>query len=152
MSDANARRAERLAFAEGRDPHDVATLTRRLRDGSLARERVELAAYCGHEWAPVVLGHGSRAATGWPDWLVARMTNDEGGPVVGMAVWLRGLERWGHEVCVRAAVASAREALASHEDEWLQAVLLGPDVASMLVGVQPVREAIQAALIEWALS
>lgn len=221
MSDARTRALER----EGDTP---AALTARLRDGSLTRDRLELAAYCGHA--------GAREVLPWPydcpacdgsgcfDWdgddpEECRNCGGLGGGYwadeAPNGAWLRGLERW-PGASVRAALAAGKTTLpcsccgGGHpscrrdclgEVEALSAIQLwlsgdssGVEIlpppdhggsgllyhlrrlaipcrkprllsspsslrtarwcceeAARIAGAQPVREAIQAALIEWAL-
>ena len=54
--DTRLRELERRFQATGSVEDEAAWITERLRVGELARDRVELAAYCGHEAACVVLG------------------------------------------------------------------------------------------------
>jgi len=71
---------------------EAAWLKARTAAGDLPAERLMLAAYLGHEAARTADGDALAA----PD---------------DLAEWVRGLERWGKEVLVRAAVAAARRVL-----------------------------------------
>jgi hypothetical protein len=65
-------------------------LLERVRVGDLARERLDLAAYCGHEGAALILAGSGEATPPVPETLT---------------LWIDGLRRWGLEVSARAAVA-----------------------------------------------
>lgn len=86
--DERLRAAERRALASGSVADEAALLTERLRAGSLTRERLELAAYCGHEAArvavdPVTGCFGPRGERLWG--------------ALALEPWVRGLSRWGPE-------------------------------------------------------
>ncbi len=88
MTDRSLRELERRARGGARDD-EAAWLAARVRAGDLPRERVELAAWCGHEGARAVAGVGAAAD---------RLDLDD---------WLRGLRRW-RRAPARAALAAAR--------------------------------------------
>ncbi len=87
MTDRALRELERRARGGTRED-EAAWLAARVRAGDLPRERVELAAWCGHEGARAVAGVGA-----------ADDLDLEG--------WLRGLSRW-RRAPARAALAAAR--------------------------------------------
>lgn len=121
------------------DPASVAALHARMRDGSLTRERVELAAYCGHEAAlQLAPWDGAEVRGSWG------IFDDDPTPQrVPLGRWLRGLRRWGHEAGVRAAAREA--AKCDSAGRFAMCLCMAPREA-------PVREAVQAALIAWALA
>ncbi len=88
MTDRALRELERRASSGSRDD-EAAWLAARVRAGALPRERLELAAWCGHGPARAVLG-GSTVADG-----------------LDLDDWLRGLSRW-RRAPARAALAAAR--------------------------------------------
>lgn len=59
MSDAGLRKAERRWRETGAVGDEAAYLLERVRVGDLKRERLVLAAYCGHKAARVALGEGA---------------------------------------------------------------------------------------------
>lgn len=90
MTDQRLRELERRA-REGGSPEDAARwLLMRERAGELPRERLELLVWLGH--APAVA-----ALAGQPLHVPRELES-----------WVRGLERWGPEAAVRAALAAAR--------------------------------------------
>lgn len=108
MSDARLRNATRAPVgveAKTRALHE------RMRAGVITRERVELAAYCGSEAARPVVGDGPHewavASSGY-SWFLSAID------CAPLAILLRGLERWGHLVMVRAAREAAKVALEAH--------------------------------------
>ena len=200
MSDAATRAKERATD----DPQaEVAVLAARLRDGSLTRDRLELAAYCGHAGAREALGVYPCGCPLGTDNLSACLGTPLA-PLANLDAWLRGLGRWPGAL-LRAAVAAAwavhacgfgcmggsaehraieaaeawladpselrlgaaHEACAGIGANWCYfAPLLPPPCgldatfgatpgpilsAAGEAGEQPVREAVCAALIEWAL-
>lgn len=128
MSDAATRAKERATD----DPQaEVAVLAARLRDGSLTRDRLELAAYCGHAGAREALGEvmcsgcdGNGLEFGMcsdPECCdqdhvrecsecVGSGTSPRPGPPADLGDWLRGLERWPHGL-LRAVVAAGKATL-----------------------------------------
>ena len=100
MSDARLRALLRR-WRETQDEADgVAYLRARLEVGGLEAERVELAAFLGHEVALSALG--AREAFPRPS---------------DLRDWVFQLERYGLEACVRAAVACLRMILPAEEPE-----------------------------------
>lgn len=65
MSDARLRDLQRIATASGSPSDEARVLTERLRQGSLTRERLELAAYVGHEAARVTSGFYCTCGHAW---------------------------------------------------------------------------------------
>lgn len=92
-------------------------MTRRVRAGDLSRIDLELAAYLGHAPARVALGPSvlSRGPY-FGGWAQGDFTADELARS-DLAFWIRGLERWGVPVLVRALVAVGRLALPRIEAE-----------------------------------
>lgn len=95
----------------------VALLSARLRDGSLSMERVELAAYLGHEAARQALGGswleswpmaGPNYDPDMPTGPARHELRDERADRVDLTSWARGLVRYGVESAVRCAIASGR--------------------------------------------
>lgn len=122
MTDRALRALERAQRAAPSVETEAALLRARLRAGTLAPERLELAAYCGHEAARWALGKCS-CGCGWPHGIAT-----VAGPFAtdldrhrdhtdsrDLPVWVAGLSRWEPAVLTRAAVAAARVAL----PEWL---------------------------------
>lgn len=187
MSDARTRALER----EGDTPE---ALSARLRDGSLTRDRLELAAYCGHAGAREAAGIYPCGCPVGTDELLACL----GVRPANLNDWLRGLERWPGALELASLAANVERFKlmpkgGSRYGVWLSidahsAWLINPSGRTWYVwidahgaadpdgnwlaapydivaadhrdrvercvegtGEQPVREAIQAALIEWAL-
>lgn len=92
MTDARLRELERRARSDGSTDEVAAWLLARLRAGALGRDRLQLAAYCGHEPARLALGVPVVSA---PEQL-------EG--------WVLGLRPW-RQAPARAALAAARQVL-----------------------------------------
>lgn len=91
MSDERLREAERKWKESGSVADEARYLLERVRVGDLTRERLELAAYCGHE--------GAAVATGAPP------------PPSACSTWANGLAAFGRAVLVRAAAEAAAHAL-----------------------------------------
>lgn len=129
MSDERLRTLERAAASGGPDER-AALLRARVRAGTLSQERLELAAYVGDADARAALvafeddpdvdgGHPTacipcRAFDGrnyvilrGSEWHCLKHAHEH----PDLALWVRGLSRWGSEVLVTAAVAAARQAL-----------------------------------------
>jgi len=102
MGDQGLRQRERLASALGSTEDESAWLKERLRSGSLTREQLELAAFCGD----LAAGHLA------PD----SFRPGPPGTEIGIREWAEELEAWGPEVLIRAASASLRMA----NDYWLE--------------------------------
>ncbi|MCW8137456.1 MAG: hypothetical protein KIT58_00955 [Planctomycetota bacterium] len=96
MSDTRLRELERRWNETGSPDDEAAYLLERVRVGDLTQERLELAAYCGHE--------GAR-----------RLTSTTA--VDDSEAWIAGLARFGHAVVVEAAIEAAR-CLCDGADEW----------------------------------
>lgn len=176
MSDHTLSSLRRRARQTGSVEDDSALLVARLRAGTLTRERLELAAYCGDEAA--------RAVLDWPKGVAAWCTT-YGDPT--FTAWLSGLSRWSGLyprapgwVLRRVALAAVeaweervggrgRDAGAEirrldlHHPMWTDpSRLWDPSRLNMVratvaeaaseIGEQPVREAICRSLVEWALS
>lgn len=130
MTDQRLRSRERAASL---DPAaESALLRERVRAGRLSPERLELAAYCGHEWARIALGRGGRChnagcveplerhpcllhgsgntyCLGLSEADVAQMTARHSGLELRLDEFVRGLSSWGQSVQVRAAVLACEE-------------------------------------------
>jgi hypothetical protein len=87
MSDEQVRELERRWRASGSIEDEAKYFAERMRVGDLPRRRLELAAYCGHAAALLVLG-------GEP-------------PSLELVPWIEGIDRWGKEAYVRGLVAMA---------------------------------------------
>lgn len=99
MSDQRLRELERAWREHGTPEREGAWLRERIRAGLLARERVELAAWCGHPGARAAL---EAAAARAPE-------------RVALREWTAPLERWGAEALQRAALAAFEVARAAVE-------------------------------------
>jgi hypothetical protein len=99
VSDQRLRDLERRWHETGAITDEAAFLRERVRAGALARDRLELAAYCGHEAARQALEQ-------------IKATR------VGLRKWAVGLRRWGGEAATRGAVAAARAASTATRDLW----------------------------------
>jgi hypothetical protein len=113
MGDDRARDLERAALRTGSLIDRAAALRARTRSGDLLPERLELAAYLGHDAALAAIGWSCRDAQGCnlagsPNWCRACAWRD-----ASIAHWARGLSRLGRECCVRVAVKAARSAQAT---------------------------------------
>lgn len=115
--DARLRSLERSA-ASGDLDSQARSLLERVRAGTLSRERLELAAYCGHEVAREALGGAGLVLTG-KDGAGRPVDLFEAGPSVHRVhfwPWVEGLERWRMlHAPVMAAVAAARLAATREE-------------------------------------
>lgn len=98
MSDTKLRDLERRWKETGSVQDEAAYLLERMRAGDLSRERLDLAAYCGHEGARQAIGDAS------PPPLVGGTPESSERSVYE---WAHGLARFGKEVLVRAALAGA---------------------------------------------
>jgi hypothetical protein len=119
MSDGDLRLLERAWRESGSEADEAAFLCARVRSGLLARESLERAETLGHAAASLALyalvvvpqrKAGKRGDRG------KRKDRRRSGPPSdqdhhGGVFWVIGLEAWGREACVRAAVAPARLAL-----------------------------------------
>lgn len=121
MTDQRLREAERLARACPSLESEAALLHERLRAGTLSLERLELAAYCGHEGALAIVPRPKGAPSdcglchGHPDGILVMHAATSGLPPWTrypceheLAPWVQGLDLWGHGCVVRAAIAAAR--------------------------------------------
>lgn len=137
MSDERLRLLER-SCAQGDDGAVAHLLRARLRTGELAPERARLAAYLGSAAACQALGlpppHRPRGR-------------------LALERWVRGLEPWGKEVAVRAALAAGRldggadraaRALTLAE-RWLLGLAAAPAPTRRVQGI-PWTENLEAAL------
>ncbi len=99
MSDTKLRELERRWKETGTVADEAAYLLERVRAGNLTRERLELAAYCGHEGAISALG------------------SDRGGhTVVADRAFVSGLKKWGKPPIVALAVAAAETIFENYTD------------------------------------
>jgi hypothetical protein len=97
VSDEHLRELERRSKETGSPEDEAAWIRERVRIGELARERVELAAYCGHAGARLVS--------------VGQVV-----PTVS-ADWLQGLYRWGETTYARATLACSRSLLPAPSEQ-----------------------------------
>jgi hypothetical protein len=97
MTDQKLRDLERRWKETGAPDDEAAYLLERVRVGDLTRERLELAAYCGHE--------GARAGAG------------EGAPPHDFVQWIEGFSRWGANAMSLVAVAIALPMLRVFEED-----------------------------------
>lgn len=108
MTDLRMRSLSRLS-ASGDLHAQARQLLERVRSGSLSRERLELAAYCGHQGARLAIDVASVApwpgcGCGPPEVLRACVAC---GPLASLASFVGGLDwRWRTPVLVRAALAA----------------------------------------------
>lgn len=109
MTDSALRQAERAWRRSGAPSDEITYLAARLRTGQISRDRLDLAAYCGHVGAQQLLA----GEMSW--WVVYNAHGHRVSPhIPGFDdAWVRGLVRWGHEVTVRASVAAAWTAFLS---------------------------------------
>lgn len=107
MSDTRLRELRRRFDETGAPQDEAAWLNERVRMGELSRERLELAAYCGHEAARRVIGASVVAAPRAPAELVELFSEE----VADLEWFIRGLARWGVPWCARAALAIGRHVL-----------------------------------------
>ena len=92
MSDQRLRELERRWRETGSVEDEAAYLRERVRVGDLTQERLELAAYCGHEGAK-------------------RSVNLSGVPLLNFLDWTLGLGRWGETATTFAALTLAEAVL-----------------------------------------
>lgn len=126
----------------------VELLQHLLRTGSIERWRAELAAYCGHEAARVLVPCEC-GPEGW-SWEACWCNGDR-----PLQAWLRGLNRW--EGALMQAFMAAP--IGPRSDQWMKAwaasayrTPVGSTLsAARYWGESVVRTAICKALIEWAL-
>ncbi|MDC3378773.1 hypothetical protein OAX78_00640 [Planctomycetota bacterium] len=103
MSDEKLRELERRSKQSGAVEDEAAFLLARVRTANLALERLELAAYCGHEGAQAALStygadpHNPR--------------QESNGPPADLGQLLVSLEPWGRWALATAAIAAATRAI-----------------------------------------
>jgi len=97
MTDSRLQQLERAWEASGSPEDEAAYLRERVRVGELSRERLELAAYCRHEGAEVVLGSPTQAqlSLAYSEYL------EESGD--SFAAWFQGVSSWGRVVAFQAS-------------------------------------------------
>src|SRR5688500_2275009 len=113
MADQRLRSAERDVLT-GEPGAPARLLRERLRAGTLDVERARLAAWLGDADAREALGGDVFDAFAAP--LLARARGElkqwqMTTAMLYLASWVAGLEHWGREACVRAAVGAARATL-----------------------------------------
>lgn len=167
MSDRATRALERKEGLEA----EVELLRRREREGTLTREQIELAAYCGHEAARVVLGDryvgcmhnesNPRCSCAYWGHACGGCSDCDGDDFVcldhDLDKWLRGLGRW--PGAVEQADDALSELVVGESTRGSMSVLSirsllhwARTVAKVLgVGKDTARQAIREALIERAL-
>ena len=108
MTDQRLRRLEREVAASPSPEAEAALLRERLRAGTLSLERLELAAYCGHEGARLLT-----PAREWSEAMRKGLVTPPGVLLVPDQLddWVSGLSRWGPSVLHLASVAAAKVAL-----------------------------------------
>lgn len=125
MSDLRLRQLAREARACPSAETESALLRERLRTGELSLERLELAAYCGHEGAIDFVSHETSlgdlltecftddARVLADEWANTVMVQLSGSPLrlMPLGLWVSGLSRWGPSVLHLASVAAAKVAL-----------------------------------------
>lgn len=115
MGDERLRQLERRWLETKALDDEAGLLTERVRSGVLLRERLELAAFCGHPAACAALG------TEQPE-----VPED-------LEAWGDAFARWGRESCVRAMIAAARRVLPcwsvfrAHDHRPLRAIELAEE-------------------------
>lgn len=172
MTDQRLRRLEREVAASPSLESEAALLRERLRAGALSLERLELAAYCGHEAALDVVGRTcDRIHPGCPHGDLCLCCGCHEGVPLGVddcwrgkrmhvlvSDFVAGLSRWGAGVQTMAAIAAANAGdlvvvVRGVRDNGVLDVDAGGTAmaAAREAGEAPVRSAIQSALISWAL-
>jgi hypothetical protein len=130
MSDTRLRELERRWKETGSPDDEAAYLKERVRVGDLTQERLELAAYCGHE--------GARRA----------VRGSLPGATTGAVEWTRHLGRWPEAAAV-AAVAAARMAVETVDLDDSSGArpeqILGAVRAAEAAVTQPTQESLGAA-------
>jgi hypothetical protein len=134
VGDTKLRELERRWRETAAVDDEAAYLQERVRMGDLARERLELAAYCSHEGARMALPGYEPARTRLERWAV-------------------GLRRWGRPVATRGAIAAARMAVDAVRDVWtdqrIELVLLRAE-EWLLVPCDHAAQAVREAALESA--
>jgi len=97
VTDSKLRELERRWKETGSVEDEARYLLERVRVGDLEREKLELAAYCGHEGAQSAVVHSPSPA---------RSVDD----------WVSGLRRWGHHAFAQVAHVAAEAVLPVWED------------------------------------
>ena len=98
MTDTKLRELERRWKESNAAEDEAAYLLERVRVGDLEKEKLELAAYCGHEGARLALGDEA---------LPTALTCEEDPSSDSIRSWAAGLRRWDGECSARAALAVA---------------------------------------------
>jgi hypothetical protein len=141
MSDAKLRDLERRWKETGTVEDEAAYLLERVRVGDLSRERLELAAYCGHEAARRAVGPTAADAARHAD----------------TAEWYAGIRRWGTEPLARGAVAAVAWACTAYKSlrpddprcglaiEAARRWCVRPDEAACTAALRASQEAVEAA-------
>jgi len=117
VTDSKLRELERRWKETGSVEDEARYLLERVRVGDLEREKLALAAYCGHEGARIALG------------------DDAPNRPSDLEEWARGLGTWGKEICVRLAIVVARRAQVDETPENL-ATLASTAIASAEVWLE----------------
>lgn len=114
MSDSNLRKLERRFRSSGSVVDEVEYLRERIRVGAITPERVEIAAYLGHEAAVAALGEEAPdvlAADDMPGYRtpILQITRSDLDYLTDVGEW------WGQEFCFRFAIAAAIHAIAAQQ-------------------------------------
>jgi hypothetical protein len=158
--DTSLRVRERAASAG--DVHAQAALLRaRVRAGEVTSEAVALAAYCWDEAARLVLKPHATIHNPWCPCDLGKPfgphTDCCENKAWNVERWLRGLERWGREALVRAALAAAWEALNPSAHEGCEGAHLdGLDCAAVFSSLEAseawLRDPSEERLEAWRLA
>ena len=113
MSDSRLRELERRFRKTGAVEDEAAYLLERVRVGDLAQEKLELAAYCGHEGARLASGQiGSETPDGLEEW-IRGLPADQ---AVACGVALRLSRSPGARICTTSHLRVLRHALRNGAD------------------------------------
>jgi hypothetical protein len=141
VSDELLRAAERDVEALGGDEAASRTITNRLRAGSITRENVELAAFCGNRAAAFSASSFGQPPPG--DWVRETCATVAKGVDIQRAAaidaWLRALLRWGPVPCVLAAHTAFKLAYSFY--------IARIERPSLLAMITAVHEAVEAWIV-----
>jgi hypothetical protein len=162
VSDTKLRELERRWKETGSPDDEAAYLLERVRVGALSRERLELAAYCGHEGARRAVGRETTALADWPSFVNGLANWDRVAMVIALSAALElvslplmegeeGLEQYVGEV--RASLVVLEEwAMNPKSERGRERLLADPRGARayqnplvQLLGLPGPRDALRAA-------